>query len=638
MLYKLTHVNHLPAAESSTSSTVIAPAFLAPCLTLYLPIPDNSRRYQASSDDECTSASEDHDLNHNHPNSLDNPYGEQTKRDDGTMNTRISGALPSRPASRLSNSSSDESSEEVLWIERHFELVTPTTPSFPGHACEHSPCSHRRDSAEDTNSSDSFPFPDVRFVSLPEQSLPSRSFSSPSPSLSMPSNPEFDHISSSCGDPMPTTPTYTYALGMGHDTTPPVHAPAPSMEPPSSPLRFVPRSAVSSANTPVFVAPSPRNNRLQGLTEPQQTGGSIEGKPDVSIAIDFVAEHAQTCRPTFTSCITASDHSVSVRTDARVAFDEDPVRLLHEPRGGSSSPTVTLNATRGGAYSRPVSLSRKLGSFMARRLSVNRGRSNSAGAGSPVFAPPAPLNTIVYDPSVSPEPNQRSLPINQTSARGPPGDVSIGARKRRYTLVLEVDVDVLENSPAVTSALVRPQLPAVPRSPSPRTSSQASPLLSPNNNISFDVEPVSPSYPARVSFSPMPSSPLALFTPETQPAQPHDQQFCHRSDGRRASSSLAPGPTSGFAYDSEPTMTVTIERDAAGPLTRLMRRMSIGRGRQRSATTSFVLASTRVLPVPEHPVERGDIAPDANLDELDSSNIGVAALTPTNEQMRRWST
>ena len=86
-------------------------------------------------------------------------------------------------------------------------------------------------------------------------------------------------------------------------------------------------------------------------------------------------------------------------------------------------------------------------------------------------------------------------------------------------------------------------------------------------------------------------------------------------------------------------MTVTIERDDASPLARLMRRISIGRGRRRSATTSFVLASTRVLPVPEYAVEHAhfDDLPALDMNELDSAPPDVDALTPTNEQMRSWS-
>jgi hypothetical protein len=584
------------------------------------------------------------------------------------MDTHISGALSSRPASRLSTTSSDVSFEEERWINRHFELVTPTTSPLSSHTQMYCSYSHRRDSAEEGDSSplDPFPFPDVRFVSLPEQSLLSRLSSRPSLSLSVSSHPdELARIPSPYGDSRPVTPTSTYTVEVEREMTSLFHMSASPVARPSSPLRFAPRSVASSTNSlpmpervtlSASVAPSPRDGQGQRLGDSRRTGGGVSDAPDVSIAIDFVAENLRTGRPTFTSRITASDHtrrSVSVRTDARAALDEVFPAPLSQLEDDPSNVTLPGNLAGRATLSRTTSLSRKLGSFVARRLSVNRGRRHSASAGSPALARPVPLNHIVSGSSVSYGLPSSRPSIGQMDPTSPSSDASSNGKTRRYTLVLEVDVDVLENGAAATQTPARPSSLAVPKSPSPRTSFETSSSPSPNDRTSFDVELASPSryscssHSPRVSFSPMPSSALAphrpSFAAEMQAARPsHDQQLSHQSDGRHT---LSPLPTSRpiSAFDlSEPTMTVTIERDDAGPLTRLMRRMSIGRGRRRSATTSFVLASTRVLPVPEHTVEHvgvdGQSALEMSLNELDSNQMEMVALTPTGEQMRRWST
>lgn len=612
---------------------------------------------QATSDDDCNSVSEHSEPYHNQPNTLYDIGGHQAGRDDGTMDTRISDTLPSRPGSRLSNTSPDESSDEVRWLDRHFELVGPALPSL---TCMPHSYSHPLDSAE-SNSSDPLHFPDVRVVSLPAQSLLSHSPSSPSLSLTVHSHPqELERILYSYGESMPGTPASSYTIDLERDATSLFHIPTSPVARPSSPLRFAPRPAVSSTNGlttpehdafPASVAIAPHDNQQQTSEESPQREVNIAGLPDVSIAIEFATEDAQTRRPTFTSRITTSEssqHSVSVRTDARVALNDASARPLTRDDTSGAIITLSRNAARRASRSRAMSLSQKLGSFVARRLSMNRARRHSASAGSSAPPHPAHWNAIVSGSSVSYEATNPRPSADQTNLTSPPSDAFSGERRRRYTLVLEIDVDVPESGLTVASA---PRSLVVPRSPSSRTSFQAPHSHSPNSRTSFDADLASAShrssspYSPRVSFSPMPSSPLASQLPpsvaEMDTLQPsHEQKLSHRSDTLRILSSAPSRPASRFDNSaSEPTMTVTIERDDASPLARLMRRISIGRGRRRSATTSFVLASTRVLPVPEYTAEHAhfDDLPAPDMNEPDSAPPDVAALTPTSEQMRRWS-
>ena len=583
------------------------------------------------------------------------------------MDTHICGALPSRPAWRLSNTSSEESVEEQRWINSHFELVTPATSPLPSHPYTYCSYSHHRDAAEgDSSALDPLPFPDVRFVSLPAQSQLSRSSSSPSLLLSTPPcADELAYISSSYSDSRPATPTSSYSVDVEREMTSPFHMPVSPVARPSSPLRFAPRPATLSNNSlpapehaalSAHVASPPREGQGRRLRESRQAERDVEDAPDVSIAIDFVAENGQTGRPTFTSRITTLDHirhSVSVRTDARVALDKLSTSPLPHPENNPSNGVPTSPRIVAGKATLPTttSLSRKFGSFVARRLSVNRGRRHSASTCSAALPRPAPLSHTVSSSSLSYKLANPRLPIDHANPTSPSSDASSNARRARYTLVLEVDVDV---GGAATPATTRSPTLTTPNSPSPQTGFQAPFIPSPNNRApSFDIERAPPSlhshssHSPRVSFSPMPSSPLASYRPAFAAEQQatrsfHEPRLSHHSDGRRTLSPLPSSRPMSASDHSEPTMTVTIERDDAGPFTRLMRRVSIGRGRRRSATTSFVLASTRVLPVPEHTVDHaatdGQSAPEMIPRELDGNQVEMAPLTLTSEQMRRWST